>query len=49
MDDTQLDKALTAEQQHLIADFLQSLTGQQPQVTLPPLSVLGPISPRLNE
>lgn len=49
MADTQLDKALTPEQQRLIADFLQSLTGQQPQIILPPLPVLGPISPQLNE
>lgn len=49
MADTQLDKPLTPEQQRLIADFLQSLTGQQPQITLPPLPVLGHISPQLKE
>lgn len=49
MADTQLDKALTPEQQRLIANFLQSLTGQQPQITLPVLPVLGPVTPQLNQ
>lgn len=49
MADTQLDKALTSEQQRLIADFLQSLTGQQPQIALPVLPILGPVTPQPNQ
>lgn len=48
MADVQLDKTLTREQQQLLVDFLQSLTGEQPKITLPELPVLGPVSPQPN-